>query len=243
MKLFSRFFQLCIFLMILAVIFRDFTCRLAFTLGLSMGLGTRVKIDSAHLDLKNTQLDLHGIEIKNPTDFGSGPLAKIPHLYFDWEISSLWEGRLHLETVEMEISEIHIMQLEKGKWNILELKPMHSTGASKGGRSKRTEESAKPLRFRIDRLVVSIDQATYSDLSSGVAKVKVIPLGIRNAQYQGIQSAGDMVKIVFWESSKRMGISGLSNTLGRIQKDLGIRGVESVQGFFEKTVAAMRDRL
>lgn len=245
MKLFSSLFKLCLLLAILAVIFRDFTCRFAFSFGLSWALGVPVKVNSARVGLMDTELELSGIDIKNPSDFGGGPLAKIDNLYLDFEISSLWEGKIHFETVELHLSEIHVTQLERGRWNILELKPMEASSESKSNRSREREDKASrsPLVFVVDRLILTIDQATYSDLSSGVAKVKVIPINIRKAQYQGIQSTNDILKIVVWETLKRMGVSGLSGILHQIEGDLGFSGVESVQGFFEKTLAAVRGRL
>ena len=214
MKTIFGFLKLCFLVLVLALIFHNFTAKWLLTAALRWSLGVPVEVEEAHVDLLATQVLFSGIRLGNPEGFPKGVLADIPKLFIDAEISSLWERRLHLETVEINIRELHILRGVDGRINLLALKVFKfpeeraSHGAGSGPR----------FDFYVRQLVLTLGRGTYKDLSRPASVEKSVGLRVDHAVYRNIESMGDMMQIIVWETLKRMGIAQIGQALDMFTK-------------------------
>ena len=236
MKLIGRLIKLGILILVLLLVFHNFTAKTILTLALRLGLGVPTKIESARIDFLNTWCLFRGIEVRNPYGFPDGLLARIPKIFVDLEISSLWEGRLHFSAIEIDFDELRVVRLADGRVNLLTLTDQDATGR------RRESPSAKPPQFQIDEFVLSLGRATYMDLTGPVPIVKNYNLNIREAVYRDINGAEDIVKIISWQTLKRMGLGQVMGAVDQIGKELGLSG-SGPGAFFEKAVAAIKEKL
>lgn len=243
MKLISGLFKLCLLLLILALVFHNFTAKLALAMGLRAALGAPVKIEKVRIDLWNTHFLFRGIEISNPYDFPKGLMVKIPKIFIDLELSSLWEGRVHLEVVEIDVEELRVVRFPDGQMNLLSLGALEPKSRERAsGRGAEREGGRKPIGFQIDRLVLTFSRATYMDLTGPSPAIRNFDLHIENAVYRNVSGVQDIVRIISWEALKRMGLGQLSGLVGRLEKELGF-GASGARGFLEKAAAAIQEKL
>ena len=238
-KLIGRLIKLCIFLLIVAAIFHHWTAKVALETVLQFALGTPVKVDNAHLDFLETQVSFEGIEIGNPSGFPQGALARIPKILIDFEIASLWERRVHFETVEIDFEELHVVRASDGRFNLLSLKALQKdSGKAKDREAARSRQEKQILiPVEIDQLTLTLGQSTYRDLTGPASAQRRFNLRVDHAIYRNINGLEDIVRIVSWEALKRMGIGGISHVLGSLKPDLG-----GSEGLLEKTIAAIREK-
>lgn len=240
MKLIGGLFKLCLLLLVLALIFHNFTARLALSIGLRAALGTPVKIEKVRIDLWNTHFLFRGIEIGNPYDQPDGVMMRIPKIFIDLELSSLWEGRLHLEVVEIDVSEIRVVHFPDGSINLLSASALERKPRA---RDEETRGKAGPLEFRIDRLVLTLGRATYMDLTGPSPVIRNFDLRIQAAEYQNIDGIDDIARLISWETMKRMGLGQLSGVVSQLEKGLDPQIGGTGRGFLEKAMSAIKGKL
>ncbi len=238
MKLIGRLFNLCVLILVLALVFHNFAAKTVLTLALRLGLGVPARIESAQVDFLNTWCLFRGIEIRNPYGFPDGLLARIPKIFIDVEISSLWEGRLHFSTVEVDLDELRVVRLPDGRVNLLTITERQP--ARSGGEKSRPYNA--PPRFQIDEFDLSLGRATYMDLTGPSPVIKNYNLNIRNAVYRNISGANDVAKIISWETLKRMGLGQITGAVDQIGRELGLSGT-GPDSFFGKAVTAIKEKL
>ncbi len=234
MKLIWKLFKLAVFIVILAAVFYNLSAKYLLTWFLSSTLGVPAKIESARFDLANTQVKFEGIELRNPAGFPDGILVNIPEIFIDFEISSLWEGRLHLQTVEIDCRDIRVVRDVDGRINWLSLKVLKSAPPKSEARPRKTVQ--KPVRFYIDRLVLSLGFATYVDVAGPNQVQRSFNLHIDHAVYRNVDSYPGIIKIITWEIMKQMGVGKLTEAFKRLE------GEYNPKGWFAQTVASLKSK-
>ena len=213
-KWIGRIFQLGILLLILILVFHRVTFKWISAIGLGLALGAPVTIEDMRVDIRNTQAMWKGIKIGNPAgDFAGKTLADIPKIFLDFEISSLWEGRFHFETVEADIQELYITRMPDGRVNLISLKPLQKRESQEGaGRPT----AGGPLSFQIDQLILTLGKVISTDMTGPQPVVKSASLHIDHAVYRNVNGLEDIVKIISWETLKRAGMGQLKGVLDRV---------------------------
>ena len=232
-KMIFGLLKLSVLAVILGLIFHNFTTRLLLTGFLRYSLGAPVEIRDARVDLLNTQIVFKDIEIRNPDGFPPGTLAYIPEMFVDSEISSLWEGHLHVETVEVNLSELRLARLPDGRLNMLALKIFKDSGKQAAAVSPRRERSGS---VDVDNFILSLGRASYIDYGQSSPKEHRVELGLRRMTYWNVRTLRDILEIVSWESLKPMGLQAMGNgLLDRIGQDLD--GKQPREGFLARVLA------
>ncbi|MBI3306698.1 MAG: hypothetical protein HYZ84_02670 [Candidatus Omnitrophica bacterium] len=209
MKLIFRLIQLFFLIIILSLIFHDTAAKIFLTGFLGWNLGVPVQIEKTKVNLLDTDIEVRGLRLGNPSNFPEGTLVYIPVIFVDFEAWDLLKGRIHFETVEIDCEDIRIVRNEAGQVNWLSLR------AFKARKSKPVSKNAPayggpPPAFQIDQLVLSLGTASYVDLYSQEPLQKSLSLNMKHAIFSNVRSFQDVVGIVVWETMKRVGLSQMA---------------------------------
>lgn len=229
-KWIGRIFQLGILLLILILVFHRVTFKWISAVGLGLALGAPVTIEDMRVDFRNTHATWKGIRIGNPSGgFAGKTLANIPKIFLDFEISSLWEGRVHFETIEANIRELYVTRMPDGRVNLLSLKPLQQKESQDEAQS---ESAGEPFRFQIDQLVLTLGKVISTDMTGPQPVVRSTSLRLDRAVYPNVNGLEDVVKIISWETLKRTGIGQLKGMLDRVSGSWGQGGGGILERFF-----------
>ena len=202
MKTIFRLIKLCIFLGVLGLIFHNFTARFLLAAGLRYYLGTPVEVSAAKVDFLNTQILFKGIQIKNPSGFPEGALAKIPEIFVDFEISSLLDGRFYFDEISIHFEELKVVRIPDGRINLLALRALENQEERKN--EKRNGKS--PRRSTFSEFRLTLRQVIFTDFSRQIPHQKSFDFKIEQAIYRNLDTVKDVLAIIAWESIKRIGI-------------------------------------
>jgi hypothetical protein len=206
--------KLCLLAVVLALVFHNYTSRLALSSFLKITLGVPVSIESAQVDLLASKAFFRNIVIHNPEDFPEGYVAKIPYLLLDLDFAAFSDGRLHFEKIEVDVGDFQIQRAADGRVNWLHLKIIQEA-----------HQKIEPPEFgkkgaEVDHFVVTLRKGTYRDFAKG-GPPRVLVLEMESQDYLNVHTLGDMVNIVSWEAMKRMGLEKLgAGVLDQIREDL-----------------------
>jgi hypothetical protein len=208
-KLIWNLLKLIVLTVVLALIFHNFTARLAMSAFLRYHLGAPVEIRQARVDFLNTQISFKDVEIQHPEDFPRGTLALVREIFMDSEISSLWRGGWNWDTIEVEFDTIRIVRNEQGRVNLLALK------ALKEGEGRKEE-------FQLEKFVLSMRDGFYTDLTGPADRDREQDIRLRRMTYRKVRSVRTMTEIMAWEALRGMGLESLDDgSLKAIREDFG----------------------
>ncbi len=228
MKAIFKLIKFCFFIIILALVFHNFTAKWLLSVGLRIATGAPVSVESAHINFLDTDVLFEGIEVDNPKGFPKGTMVKIPKIFVDLEIASLWEHRIHLDQVEVFISEINLAKNAERKINFLQLKTFESKGDSEFTfyDPENKHKPTKEVKFLVEKFILSLDKVTYTDYSSNNPASKVLPIHLQGNVYRDVDSAAGMISVIGFEAMKGIGLNALKSGVESAFKD--------PKGFFQK---------
>lgn len=198
--------------MVLALVFHNWTARQALSLYLRWSLGTPVQIESARVDFLGTQTDFREVVIYNPSHVPPGVLVYAPLIHLDLDMASIQDGHLRFKIVELVISDLKITRFRDGSINLFALKIMQP------GHSQLIA-SKSPT---IDQFLLTLERGSFEDDSAAKPFVSRQPMIFNFKQpYAKVRTLEDMVKIISWESLKRLRLEKLgTGILDQIRVDL-----------------------
>lgn len=231
MTLIKRLIQLTILLLILGVIFHNWTAKFLLTLGLRAALGSSAHVGDVSIDLGKTEIAFRDIVVKNPSGFPDAPMAVIPLILVHLDAPALFKGKINFHEVALSITEVNVIRNRDGKVNLLSLSTVEKNKQEQQTRPQQPAPKGppgEPVQWEIANLVLTLGKATYLDLNDPSGKERSFNLRIENQTYQHVKGMGDIVMIVVWETMKRVGISGLTNMLPlspELKESLGASGI------------------
>lgn len=228
MKAIFKLIKYCIFIIILGLVFHNFTAKWLLVIGLRAAIGAPVHVEKADVMIMTTEVFFENIEIENPKGFPRGTMIKIPKMYVDAEISSLWEKRIHLDHVEIIISEINLVKNKDKKINFLQLKTFESKGKTEivFYDPENKNKPAKEIKFLVEKFILSLDKVTFADYASANPAPKTLPIRLDENVYKNVDSVAGMVSVIGFEAMKGLGLSALKSGVETALKD--------PKGFFQK---------
>ena len=174
-------------------------------------LGVEMDIDDVDVGLFKSFIRIEGLKVHNPEGFGKEPLADVPLIHVDYELGSLFSGKPHCTLVELEIRDVQAVQNAAGDWNLMKIKAL-AEGEKKEDKEKeekKPEAPSKKLEMQIDKLVLTLGQATYTELdkSGAVDSQKVIKIGLDHDVTEDLKSPEEIAQIVGWKVAKAGGLN------------------------------------
>ena len=197
--------KLGILLVLLGVFAKSFGAKWLMSFYLQSQLGTEVKIEDARIDFVNSQVKFTNVIIKNPLVFSEGSMMIIPKIYLDLKPAALLRGRIEFRTVEMKISEIRVLQTPDHGMNLRGVKLLrYELPAVQEGQTEVLAEKFPELY--VDRFVLSIGSATYTDLRGENPLQRSYDEVLSYAVFQDIRRLRGMWGIVTSQTLIRMGM-------------------------------------
>jgi uncharacterized protein involved in outer membrane biogenesis len=126
MKNFLRWtFRICVTLLcltlllaVLAVLLKDIIAKSLAEKNLRDNTGMDAQIAKLEIGLATPTVNLEGLKLYNPADFGGGTFLEMPQLRIEYVPGDIRGGKLHFKTVRLNLSEVHIVKNKNGKTNI-----------------------------------------------------------------------------------------------------------------------------
>ena len=207
-----RFLKFSLFLIVLALVFHNWTARQVLSLYLRWALGTPVQMESPRVDFLGTKVDFREVVIYNPSTVPPGLLAHASLIHLDLVTASLQDGHMRFKIVEVVISDLKVTRFRDRSINLFALKIMQP------GHSQLIA-SKSPT---IDQFLLTLERGSFEDDSAAKPYVSRQPVIFNHKQeYLKVRTLEDMVKIISWEALKRLRLEKLgAGILDKIKADL-----------------------
>lgn len=216
------------------LIAKDRLIKSAVSVAASKVIGAKVRIDGFSLGILRPAVRIKGFKLYNPPGFPEEVFVDIPKINVEYDIGALLKKKIHLPSVEFELSEVAVTKNKEGKLNIDEL-------------AVTREEEKKPdqaMPFAIDFLSLSIGRVVYKDFTKGEEpSIEIFEVNIKNKAFKNITGAQQLAALVLAESlkptaiksAKMYAITGLAGVsmFSPVGAALLFAGKDSAQASFE----------
>lgn len=190
-----------------------------------------VTIDQVRINLNGPEFGIYGIKIKNPKGFADETLASIPEIFIDFDLGPfLSEGKIHFETIRLNLNELSINRNEQGLTNLSSLKTL------KRDKSKTIAgpDAPKPKvkrHFLVDQFILTIGNVRYSDRSLPVPVSHSVDVNINKEVFRGVTNLGDMIRLILRKILYNASFSTLGAPVDLLKYQFGsslLRGQEVI---------------
>ncbi|MBI2191171.1 MAG: hypothetical protein HYU36_04225 [Planctomycetes bacterium] len=210
-------------------------------------LGMEVEIRDLDVRfLRATDIRIEDLTIYNPEGFEGEVLARIPLIYVDYELGSLFKNRVHCTLVELNVEEVAVMKNAAGEVNLNRLAALLEGEESPPGKSDHTQP---PTEVRIDRLVLTFDRVKFKDISGGeAARERTLRIGLNHEEFEDLSSVEEIVQVVVLKGLVTAGLANIGvavERLGSMLKNVRGKGMEALKGVtsaMKEGVGRIRDK-
>ena len=109
---------LTVLLAVLAVLLKDIIAKSLAEKNLRDNTGMDAKIEKMEVGLMTPTVNLSGLKIYNSEQFGGDSFLEMPELRMEYVPGDIRDGKMHLKTVRLNLSEIHIVKDKTGHTNL-----------------------------------------------------------------------------------------------------------------------------
>jgi hypothetical protein len=125
---------LLVVLVVVAVLLKDVIFKSIAEKNLRDETGMDASIAKFEIGLATPTVNLEGLKLYNPPEFGGGPFLEMPELRVEWLPDEIKAGKVRFKTLRVNLSEVHIVKNKSGKTNIENLhKTMSNKKSGQGG--------------------------------------------------------------------------------------------------------------
>jgi len=185
-----RFLLLAIVLVIGLLLLKDTIARSFAEQQIRRSTGYDAKVGKVQLGLLEPRINIEGLVIYNPAEFGGSPLIDAPDIHVEYVPGELAGHKVHLKFLRLNIREMNIVQ-NNGRTNLLEC--LNNVSPSAGGDSK---PSSGGYSFAgVDLLNLSVGKVRYTDVQHP-KRSQDIGLALENHLERNVRSADEFVNII-----------------------------------------------
>jgi uncharacterized protein involved in outer membrane biogenesis len=171
--------------------------------------GLEVTIGRLEVGLLNSKFRLENLIIYNAPEFGGAPMINLPELHLEYRLRDLLAGRMHLELLRLNLTELHLVEGRDGRMNLAVLT------AHLGAEAERKARKNGPPTARdfggIDTLNLTLGRLRFSSLKNPETK-GYYNLGIENWILTGIKKEEE-IPAALQAMAKRKGLEALWNRI------------------------------
>ena len=154
--------------------------------------GFDAKIGKLEFSLFSPRVWLEDVVLYNPAEFGGSVFLNVPDLHFEYNRKQLALGKLHLTLLRLHLKELHIVESQGGRTNLLDV--LHKTAPELLG-SKASDQTR--YRFAgIDTLNLSLDEVRFTSLRMPKRNQEV-KVGLKNDLTQNLRTEQDLAGVLF----------------------------------------------
>ena len=191
-KLFKWVFRLVlvlVLLIILLILFLDPIAKAAAERRIRDQTGLPVKIGKLSIGLRHPTLSIEKFRLGNSPDFGGSTFIDIPLLRVEYDLPALRARRIHLNTVVLNLAELHIVQSKDGKTNLeaLQERGKETSSSGSGGRAVEFEG--------IDTLTLTVGRLKFTS-AKNEARNEEAYVGYKNETVKNARSFKDLEPLI-----------------------------------------------
>ena len=172
-----------------------------------------VSVDSVDLALLNSSFIIKNTEIMSPEGFEGESMFKFPLIYAHYDVSALLKGKIYLEKLAVDISEITIVKNHNGDLNIDEMRNRrtgHQPENSTENGAIPDDEGLGSMPVSIGVLRVSLKKTVLKDYSSGgEPRVNELPIAAATVKLANVQSKNIGNALSLLSSFTRLGTGSI----------------------------------
>ncbi len=150
-----------ILLVIGALLLKDTLAKSFAEKGLRDGTGLDARIAKLDVGIATPTVNLEGLKIYNPPQFGGGTLFEMPELRVEYEPLALRDGKLRFKSIRLNISEVHLIRDKDGHTNIEGIEQVSKRNKT----NPREKSAANNIAFGgIETLYLTVGRIRLTDL-------------------------------------------------------------------------------
>ncbi len=221
----------------LGLVARNFIIKATAKKVVRQTLGVEMDIGSLNVALFDSDVRIEDLKVYSPEGFGKEPLAEVPLIHVDYEAGSMLKGKPHCTLVELDIHDVEVVRNAAGDLNLSKLKALQKGDGDKPAEGGSPSEEGKPVEMRIDKLVLTLHQVTYTtlDADGSVKSQQVYQTGMDKEVFEDLQSPKEIAQLVALRAAKAVGMKlavyGIRMGLSRMG-DKAMEGLKSMGGGF-----------
>ncbi|MDD3087634.1 MAG: AsmA family protein [Candidatus Omnitrophica bacterium] len=198
-----------IFAVIIGLLFaKNIIAKVIVEQGVGFATGLKLRVSGFQVGIFKSRINIDNLKLYNPKGFEDKVMVDIPNIYVDYDLPSIFKGKVHLRDVRLNLKEFLVIKNREGAVNLNALKPVQAQKASKKTQEK---PSAKAPDIQVDKLELKINKVIYKDYSKGeIATVREFNVNI-NEKYTNIKNLNALVSIIISKALVNTAIAGLTN--------------------------------
>jgi len=192
-KLFKWLFRLALVLVVLIVLLillRDPIAKAWVETRIRQQTGLPVKIGKLSVGLRQPTLSIDNFKLGNSPDFGGSTFIGVPLLRVQYDLAALRSRRIHLNTVFLNLGELHIVQNKDGKTNLQALQKRAKEKSSSAGSGEATVEFEG-----IDTLTLAVGRLKFTS-AKNEARNEEAYVGYKNETVKNVRSFKDLEPLI-----------------------------------------------
>ncbi len=207
-----------------------------------------VRIQKTRLGLLSSSIRLDGLKVYNPKGFSEKVMVDAPLISASCDLPGFFKGQAHFRDIQLDIKEVVVVKNREGRLNIDAVKPTAEDKKKRQEKEEETRAKQKPVKLKIDALILSIGRVVYKDYSAGGApKTQVFEINMRDRVFTDIHDPATVVSLVMFEALTRTTLSRLLDLDLNVFKDGAVgaldKGLGLVSGGSKKIENTAKDLL
>jgi len=192
-KLFKWLFRLVlvlVLLIVLLILFLDPIAKALVERQIRVQTGLPVKIGKMSVGLRRPTLSIENFKLGNSPDFGGSTFIDVPLLRVQYDLPALRSRRIHLNTVFLNLGELHIVQNKNGKTNlqaVQERAKEKSSSSDSGGATAEFEG--------VDTLTLTVGRLKFTS-AKDEARNEEAYVGYKNESVKNVRSFKDLEPLI-----------------------------------------------
>ncbi len=239
---------------------RNFLVRKGLEAVVTEVTGFPLEIGSFRLGILDSRIDVGGMRLRNPEGFEDPRCLDVPRLVADPEFRTLFGRNIHVEEIVVDVEEVVVVKNAAGETNLERLRALGGGGKEKGNGTKEppkpgpgepgqpgTQERKEPLKWRCDRLELTLRRMIYLDYSrmkDGKPAKEEFDLKVDHEEFRDIDGPDKIVRLIALRVLQRTKIrlsnisvesltAGLEGVVGDLAGSVegGLKGIgKSIEG-------------
>jgi len=201
-------FSFAVLIIVILVIFsflRDFAIKSIVQTVITNVTGAPTDIGNLSLSIIGRSVTITNFKIYNPKGFPREILADIPKIEVALNILPIFQGKIHLRTITLNIKEIGLTKNKDGVQNVDALKISQK---KKEAGKKEGMKSSQGINLQIDIANLAMGRIINKNYSVYPPVVRVFDINLKKT-YKDIKSVQQFAALIISEPLKAAGIGGL----------------------------------
>jgi len=192
-KLFKWLFRLAlvlVLLIVLLILFRGAIAKALVERRIRQQTGLPVKIGKLSVGLRRPTLSIDNFKLGNSPDFGGSTFIDVPLLRIQYDLPALRSRRIHLNTVLLNLAELHIVQNKDGKTSLQAVQERAKEKSSLSGSGGATAEFEG-----IVTLTLTVGRLKFTS-AKNEARNEEAYVGYKNETVKNVRSFKDLEPLI-----------------------------------------------